>query len=312
MPAAVITARDVSRLYGERRALDHLSLDVPAGVVYGLLGPNGSGKSTFLSLVASMERPAEGEMLVFGAPPSATAKAKIGMVFQENAQDPGMTATELLVLAGRMQGLGGAALGARAGALLRTFGLESRANDPIAKLSGGMRRRLEVARALIHDPALLLLDEPTTGIDPDERRNLWSALLGDARGSRTILLATNDLAEADSVCEQVAFLRDGRLIATGTPEELKAGLRRESVVVETLESRPLDPGIVAALPGAGEVTISESGLRITCDDASALIPRLFELAPGAIRSVVVRGSTLEDAYFQHVGRRLESPAGAVR
>lgn len=310
--AAVITARDVTRLYGERRALDHFSLDIPAGVVYGLLGPNGSGKSTFLSLVASMERPVEGEVLVFGAAPSFAAKAKIGMVFQENAQDPGMTATELLTLAGRMQGMGGSALSARAADLLRTFGLSDRASDAIAKLSGGMRRRLEVARALIHDPALLLLDEPTTGIDPDERRNLWSALLGPARGSRTIVLATNDLAEADTVCEQVAFLRAGRVVATGSPEELKSGLRRESVVVETLPDRPLNPAVVSVLPGAGEVTFSDDGFRVTCDDASALIPKLFELSPGAIRSVVVHGSTLEDAYFQHVGRRVDVPVVAAR
>lgn len=311
-PTAVITARDVSRLYGERRALDHFSLDVPQGVVYGLLGPNGSGKSTFLSLVASMERPAEGEIQVFGAAPSSGAKANIGMVFQENAQDPGMTAMELLTLAGRMQGLGGGALTARATGLLATFGLSERTTDPIAKLSGGMRRRLEVARALVHDPALLLLDEPTTGIDPVERRNLWNALLGVARGARSILLATNDLAEADAVCEQVAFLRDGRLVATGSPEDLKSGLRRESVVVETADGVALNPGDIGALPGAGEVTVTENGLRITCDDSSALIPRLFELAPGAIRSVVVRSSTLEDAYFQHVGRRAEVPNGAAR
>ena len=307
-PAAVIEASNLSRSYGDRRALNQFSLNVPSGTVFGLLGPNGSGKSTFLALVAAMERPAEGELRVFGNPPAAAAKGRVGMVFQENAQDPSMTCIELLSLAGRMQGLGGANLRARAVELLATFGLADRARDPIAKLSGGMRRRLEVARALVHDPELVLLDEPTTGIDPDERRNLWSALLGSARKSRTILLATNDLSEADAVCEQVAFIREGSLVASGTPAELKAGLRRESVTVELAGDSANDLSRLASLAGAGDVILDGETVRITCDDSAALIPKLFELVPGRIRSVNVRPSTLEDAYFRHIGRRLAQPA----
>ncbi len=307
----VIEASNLSRSYGERLALNDFSLVVHAGGVFGLLGPNGSGKSTFLSLVASMQPPPGGGLRVFGEPPRTAAKSRVGMVFQENAQDPTMSCLELLTLAGRMQGLGGGALRSRATELLAAFGLADRANDLISRLSGGMRRRLEVARALVHDPELLLLDEPTTGIDPDERRNLWTALLGSARQSRTVLLATNDLSEADSVCEQVAFLREGTVVASGTPAELKTGLRRESVAVEFADAGASELDLLVTLPGAGEITFDGDIVRITCDDASLLIPRLFALVPGRIRAISVRPSTLEDAYFQHVGRRIAAPIGAV-
>lgn len=276
--------------------------------MFGLLGPNGSGKSTFLAMVAAMASPAEGTLSVFGSPPAAALKGKLGMVFQENAQDPLMTVSELLALAGTMQGIAGGVAKTRATDLLRTFGLSDRASDPISKLSGGMRRRLEVARALVHDPALLLLDEPTTGIDPDERQKLWSALLGEHRGSRTIVLATNDLAEADAVCQRVAFLRAGKVVATGTPAELKAGLRRESVTIGG-ELSPADISAIGAIHGAGETTVVDGLLQVTCDDASRLIPEVFAVAPGRVRSVNVRPSSLEDAYFQHVGRRASEGVG---
>jgi ABC-2 type transport system ATP-binding protein len=160
-----------------------------------------------------------------------------------------------------------------------------------------------MARALLHDPDLLLLDEPTTGVDPDERRALWDALLGGERGTRTVLLATNDLGEADAICDRVAFIQGGRVVATGTPDELKRGLRREALRV-TWESPATDQlRQVEAWAGEGHVSQDEGVVFITVDDASAFVPRLFELAPGAIRAVSIEKSSLEDAYFQHVSRR---------
>ncbi len=304
-----LQARGIVRRYGDRPALDGFSVDIPAGSVFGLLGPNGSGKSTFLALVASMSRPDSGDLLVFGAQPSAALKARVGMVFQENAQDPTMTVMELLALAGTMQGMKRPTINERASSLLRSFGLVDRAADPIAKLSGGMRRRLEVARALMHDPQLLLLDEPTTGIDPDERQNLWQALLASRdAGTRTVVLATNDLAEADAVCDRVAFLRAGVAVATGTPTELKSGLRAETVIIDAALLSPADIAAINNSPGTGDSSLMDGQLHITCDDASSLIPRLFTIAPGRIRSVSVRPSSLEDAYFQHVGRRASQGA----
>jgi len=303
MAEAVVAARGIVHRYGERRALDGFTLDVPTGCVFGLLGPNGSGKSTFITMVAAMERPAEGNLRVFGEEPSPSLRARTATVFQENAQDPLMPAGEMLRLAGKLFGMSGSTAAERGRRLLDTFGLTGREKDRIGALSGGMRRRLEMARALLHDPALLLLDEPTTGVDPEERRALWDVLLNAERGRRTVLLATNDLAEADGVCERVAFIKDGRVVTTGTPAELKAGLRREAVRVTWEGVTEAQLAEVRAWPGAGEVTTDGQVVHLASDDASALVPRLFAFAPGAIRSVTIERSTLEDAYFQHVSRR---------
>jgi ABC-2 type transport system ATP-binding protein len=307
-PPLAVEAQDIVRTYGDRRALDGLTLTVAAGAVFGLLGPNGSGKSTFVSMLAAMETPAQGTLRVFGEAPSARVRARIGTVFQENAQDPLLSVREYLVLSGRLFGVSRGDLKLRIPEILGSFGLAERTNDAISSLSGGMRRRLDMARALLHNPDLLILDEPTTGVDPDERRALWGALLGKERGHRTILLATNDLSEADTVCDQVAFLRDGRVVASGAPDDLKRGLRREAVQVEwTADGAQLEE--LTRWPGVGEVSAAGGTLHVTVDDAATFVPKLFALAPGSIRSVTVHPATLEDAYFRHVGRRT-APSGA--
>lgn len=308
MPEYAVRASEITRTYGERKALDGLSLDAPSGGVFGLLGPNGSGKSTFIAMLAAMETPATGELEVLGARPSPMLRGRVGAVFQENTADPLMRVAEYVRFAGELFGVPRRDLDTRVPRLLGTFGLAERASDAVGSLSGGMRRRLEVARALVHEPQLLLLDEPTTGIDAGERAVLWDTLLG-ARSGTTIVLATNDLLEADAVCECVAFLKDGRVAASGTPAQLKAGLRKESVRVEWVEPPGHPARAIAALPGLAEVVMDGDVTVVTTDDAALLVPRLFELAPGAIRSVTIARASLEDAYFQHVGRR---PQGAPK
>lgn len=301
----VIAARGVVRAYGERRALDGFTLDVPNGAVFGLLGPNGSGKSTFIALLAAMESPDSGTIEVFGEAPGRQLRARLGTVFQENASDPLMSPSEYLDFAGRLFSVPAAERKSHSATLLERFGLASRANDPIGELSGGMRRRLEAARALLHQPRLLLLDEPTTGVDPEERRVLWETIMSMREG-RTILLATNDLPEADTVCDQVAFIQDGRVAAFGTPAELKKGLRKESVRITWPERSPEDLARVAALPGAGDVSAKGEVVLVTVDNASDFVPRLFEIADGAIRGVNIEPATLADAYFRHVRARTEA------
>jgi len=300
--SVAVEAEDVSLSYGERVALDSFSLRVPVGSVFGLLGPNGSGKSTFVTLIAAMERPPGGTLRVFGSEPATELRARMGVVFQENASDPLMTVAETLRLAGHLYGLSTQAIETRARELLVSFGLADRQDAAVATLSGGMRRRMEMARALLHDPDLLLLDEPTTGVDPSERRALWNALLGEPERRRTILLATNDLGEADAVCSDVAFIRGGRVIATGTPRELKANLRRDAVHITwpgVTRERVAD---LASWPGAGEPVLSGDEVMVPVDDAAVFVPGLFAFAPTEIRAVRIEASSLEEAYFQYVGR----------
>lgn len=307
----IISAQDVTLRYGERRALDGFTLDIPREGVFGLLGPNGSGKSTFLTMVAAAEPPPAGSLRLFGTEPSATMRARMGTVFQENTADPLMTPREYLELMGRLFGLGRRAAATRGDILLGRFALADRRDTPVSTLSGGMRRRLEIARALLHGPELLLLDEPTTGVDADERKSFWSGLREGAE-ARTIVLATNDLVEADTVCDRVAFVRAGAIVAEGTPAALKRDLRNETVRVAWESPSDEALALIEGWPGTGHVVRDAGEVRVTVDDAAALVPRLFELAPGQIRAVEIHRSTLEDAYFQHVGvsvrRAEEAPA----
>lgn len=296
-----IEARNLTLAYGARLALDELSLDVPAGGVFGLLGPNGSGKSTFITMVAAMQGPREGSLRVLGQAPCAALRARVGTVFQETALDPAMTAGETLGLAGRLFGLSKSAASARAASLLGEFGLGDRANDAVAKLSGGMRRRLEVARALLHEPRLILLDEPTTGVDPEERRGLWQSLRERRGQDCTIVIATNDLAEAETVCDEVAFLRHGRVVVTGTPAQLKRGLGREAVRVRWATAPDAANAAAYGWEGCGTVTRDSDEVLFTVENAASFVPRLFAMAPGPIRALSIEPSSLEDAYFQHVG-----------
>ncbi len=303
---AAVSARGLTFAYepGARPALDDLTLDIPAGEVFALLGPNGAGKSTLLSMVSGLRRADAGELRIFGQPPDARARRTIGVVFQESCLDPLMTVTETLAMQGRLFGIGGANLAARIRAVLGTMGLDDRAGERTGALSGGLRRRVELARAMLAEPRLLLLDEPTVGLDPDSRKRLWDHLLDIRERGATLLLATNDVAEADRFATTVAFIRRGRVVANGTPESLKAGLRRDAVWVDAPDLSGSTMAQLAALPGVGRVSGDRRHLHVTVDDATAFVPELFRMAAADIRSIRVDRSTLEDAYFEMAGSSL--------
>lgn len=316
-PTPAISVRDLVVQYGERRALDGVSLDVTPGTVAGLLGPNGSGKSTLLSVVAGLRRPQSGDARIGGRPLSPEVRRNVGVVFQQSCLDPLMTLHETLTLHGRLFGLGGAALRSRIETLLERFDLPARTHDTVATLSGGLRRRLELARALLTEPSVLLLDEPTTGLDPDSRRGFWELLrsvrgvprlesLGYGEegraGKLTILFATNDVLEAERECDTAAFLHRGRLVTQGTPAELKAGLKHDSVRVECSDgwAGKLAEAVVG-WPGVGRVTRADTVLHVTVDDVSSFVPMLFQTKPEGIHTIRIEASTLEDAYFALTG-----------
>ena len=302
------SAVDVSGLvvsYGERRALDGVTMSVPVASAFGLLGPNGSGKSTLLSVVAGLRTAQEGAVRVLGEVPSPELRRRVGVVFQESCLDPLMTLRETLSLHGRLFGMGGEALRRRIDSLLARFGLGERAGDTVGTLSGGLRRRLELARALLPEPALLLLDEPSTGLDPDSRRALWEHLHEVRAGGVTLLFATNDVTEAERECDTVAFLHQGRLVAQGEPAELKAGLKRDAVLLECNDGRAATLSReIAGWPGVGQITPAGATLHVTVDDVSAFVPRLFQAGGDGIRAIRMEPSTLEDAYFDIAGAPL--------
>ncbi len=310
-PSTGLAARveAVTFAYGDRTALDGVTLDVPAGTVFGLLGPNGSGKTTLLSLLIGLLTPQAGAVRVFGQAPSPAARAQVGVVFQESCLDPLMTAEETLRLHGRLFGLGGAELRRRIEQSLEQFGLADRARQPTRALSGGLKRRLELARALLPSPRLILLDEPTSGLDPDARLALWDRLQEANAAGATLILSTNQVSEAERYCHTVAFLHHGRLVAHGSPAEMKRDLRHDAVQVEWPACSEAQIEALARLPGVGRVTWSPPVLHLTVDQASAFVPQLFQIAAEGVRAISIRESSLEDAYFQVVGSPLSEAGG---
>lgn len=302
---SAISLAEVTYLHPGQRGVRELSLTLEPGGILALLGPNGSGKSTILSLVAGFRAPQQGSVRVLGSSVEPELRRRIGMVFQESSLDELMTVRETLWLHGRLFGLGGRDLRTRIDELLDLIGLADRAGDRVEILSGGLKRRLELARAILHQPDLILLDEPSLGLDPDSKARLWETLLAVNAEGASILLATNDVSEAERYGRHVAFLDNGRLIASGAAAELKRDLRRDSVQVDW-PGAPADlAATLAAWPGVGGVTTVPPLVHATVDDASVFVPSLFQIAGGAIEGIRIHESTLEDAYFRLVGQSLD-------
>lgn len=308
---AAVELRGLVASYGERRALDGLDLRVPTGAVYGVLGPNGAGKSTLLSVLIGRRGIDDGDVRVLGERLSPGLRRRVGVVFQHPSLDPHMTVAESMMLQARLFGLRRATAVARSRELLATMGLSDRANELTRKLSGGLRRRLELARALLPSPELLLLDEPTLALDPDSRLALWDYLASANRGGVTLLLATNDVAEAERYCDTVALIDAGRVVVEGAPAALKAELRRESVRVEWKHApSPELLNDIARWDGVGHIRASGMTAHVTVDAAGVFLARLFAERGDDVRAIHVDPTTLEDVYFQAAGKRLHGQEGA--
>jgi ABC-2 type transport system ATP-binding protein len=298
----------VSYRYGDRLALDALSLGVARGAIFGLLGPNGSGKSTLISLLVGRRIAEGGEVRVLGVPPSAAVRAKTGVVFQEPSLDMTMTVAETMRLQARLFGLPSKQANADAAALLDRVGLRERERSFTSTLSGGMKRRLELARALLPRPELILLDEPTLALDPDSKQALWEHLLEANAAGCTLLLATNDVYEAERYCHRVAMLDRGRVVAEGTPGDLKRDLRHDAVRIDWRDEPSTLLAALEAQPGVGHVRLAGNTTHVTVDEASPFLTRIFQQWGDQIAGVHIEPSTLEDVYFQLVGRGIvESP-----
>ena len=303
MSEATVEARDLRKAFGDVQALDGLSLAVPAGSVLGLLGPNGSGKTTTVSILATSLRPDAGRATVGGldvVKDAAQVRRVIGLAGQFAAVDPNLTGRENLRLIGRLSRVGRAQARVRADELLDGFGLSAAAGRLVRGYSGGMRRRLDVAAALLHRPAVLFLDEPTTGLDPESRFTLWDSVRDLARSGTTVLLTTQYLEEADALADQVVIISAGRVADTGTPAELKA--RFGSVVFHLGFARPQDAEAAqAALASAGYRPQRDgAGLQVRSATGSGeltgVLRALGGRAPDPV-TVAVREPTMDDVFL---------------
>ena len=311
-----IAAAGLGRDYGTTVALRALDLHVPRGAIVGLLGPNGAGKTTAMLLMATLLSPSRGTARVFDhdiARERAAVRRRLGLVFQEPSIDGLLTVQENLRFAAGLMGLGGAAAREAVESALRRTGVSSQASRPARQLSGGWRRLADIARATVHRPDLLILDEPTVGLDPEHRERMWSLLAAERRERGvTILFSTHYLSEAET-SDLVVMLARGDAVATGTPAALMAGIGEQVVEVEGPDAERA----ARALESVASVRTSlrtERGLRLGVNGAPADLGALLSAAPQLTR-VDVRRATLEDVYFAtttaHQDEAVTRPNGAT-
>jgi ABC-2 type transport system ATP-binding protein len=307
-----IEAEQLVKTYkGEVTALDGLSFEVEPGTVFGLLGPNGAGKSTAVKILTTLTTPDRGAARVGGVDVEKhpqRVRRLIGAVAQESGAIALLTGRQNLRLQGELQGVPAKDIAGRSGELLETFGLTGAADRTVKTYSGGMRRRLDIAIALVHQPRVLFLDEPTTGLDPEARADTWAALNAlAARQQLTVLLTTHYLEEADQFADDLAIIDRGRIVAQGSPEELKAALRGDSVVVEVGDRRGADIGgpALLGLTDVGSVDLDGTALRARVRDGARLLPTMLAVLDGAgvrVQSVAVSRPSLDDVYLHFAGR----------
>jgi ABC-2 type transport system ATP-binding protein len=314
MSSAIEASGLVKTYAGEVKALDELSFSVEEGTVFGLLGPNGAGKSTAVKILTTLSQADSGSASVAGFDVVSQAdrvRRSIGTVQQGSTVDREATGRENLRLQGQVYGLRGRELEARAAELLERFGLADAAHRIARGYSGGMERRLVVAMALIHRPSVLFLDEPTTGLDPEVRADMWTEIsrLASEQGL-TILLTTHYLEEADNLASQLAIVDRGRVVAEGTPEGLKADLRGDAIHVELAQADGNGHvgAALEALHEISEVSVEGRTLHARADDGARAVPvvlNALEARGLEVASVSVARPSLDDVYLRYAGRTFD-------
>jgi len=298
----------------ERLALDDLTLRIAAGEMFGILGPNGGGKSTLFRILTTLLRPTAGTVLIFGddvLQQPARVRRHLGVVFQAPSLDGELSVRENLLHQGHLYGLSGAILKQRIAAQLTRFALTERADEFTKTLSGGLKRRVEIAKALLHDPKLLILDEPTVGLDPNSRQDLWRCLL-DLRTQQgmTIVLTTHLMDEAER-CDRLAILAEGKLVACDSPANLKARIGGDVIRVEPAEGSTAEEICTVLTTRLGPWTatqtpkVSDGEVRMEHDSGPALVAQLAQALGPRMRRVTVGQPTLDDVFVSLTGRGLE-------
>jgi ABC-2 type transport system ATP-binding protein len=306
-----IETRDLTKRYGERNVVDSLNLQVAEGEIFGLLGPNGAGKTTTLLMLTTLYPPTSGTALVCGLDitrePDKVRKS-IGIVFQDPSSDEILTGYENLKLHGWLYGMPGGLMEERITEVLALVDLTDRKGDRVKKYSGGMRRRLELARGLMHRPKVLFLDEPTLGLDPQTRGHIWEYIRRLATEEKiTIVITTHYMEEADKLCDRLAIIDRGKIVALGTPKKLKSELGGDIV---RLKAENPNIGALQGLDYVRKVSLCDGEVCLTVEAANRHLQEILGLA-GAVESVEVRSPTLDDVFLHYTGRaiREDSPEG---
>ncbi len=314
-----IEATGLVKIFGETRAVDGVDLAVRTGSIYGVLGPNGAGKTTTIRMLATLLRPDEGTATVLGhdiVKEADAVRAAVSLTGQLASVDEDLTGRENLILLGRLLGMKHSAAKERATELLDAFGLTEAAGKLVKHFSGGMRRRLDIAASIVVTPEVMFLDEPTTGLDPRSRNQVWDIIRSMVAGGTTILLCTQYLEEADQLCEGIAVIDRGKVIAEGTPAQLKASVGSGSLHVRLLDTAQR-PRAAEILDGQlGEVTLEPDPARlsVTCSDGDRAAAALGELTRSGVRvaSFSLGQPSLDEVFLALTGHTAEeAEAGAI-
>ncbi|MGC4154163.1 MAG: ABC transporter ATP-binding protein [Propionicimonas sp.] len=301
----VIEARDLTKVYGELRAVDAISFEVAPGESFGLLGPNGAGKSTTMRMIGGTSLRTSGSLLVNGLDPEVNGpevRANLGVVPQTDNLDGELRARDNLVMYGRYFGLPYSYLGPKADELLAFAQLTEKANEKVDNLSGGMKRRLTIARSLVNEPRVLLLDEPTTGLDPQARHILWDRLFRLKEQGVTLIVTTHFMDEAEQLCDRLIVIDHGRIVAEGSP----AALIRQYATREVLELRfgsERNGALVDELREFGRLEVLPDRVLVYTDDGEAALAAVHHRGLVPLTSLV-RRSSLEDVFLRLTGRSL--------
>jgi ABC-2 type transport system ATP-binding protein len=301
----IVSVENLTHRYGDRVALSGVSFTVPEGEIFGLLGPNGGGKSTLFRILSTLMAPSEGRASICGhdvVREPGEVRRRIGVVFQSQSLDKKLTVEENLRGQGHLHGMSGTALRERIEKVLGRLGLTDRRKDLVEILSGGLRRRVEIAKGLLHKPQVVLMDEASTGLDPGARRELWQYNLElREREGVTVLLTSHILDEADR-CDRLVLVHEGRVVSQGTPAELKAKIGGDVVILESADL----PGLGQKIEARFQVRpVSANGtLRVEIANGHRFITEVVEAFPGMIESVGLHKPTLEDVFLQETGAAL--------
>src|SRR5580700_3826533 len=301
---SVIQLKSLRHQYGDRVALGGVSFEVRPAEIFGLLGPNGSGKTTTFRILSTLMLPSGGRATIMGhdvARGPGLVRRNIGVVFQAQSIDVKLSAEENLMLIGHIYGLRGRALKSRVGEMLSRVGLADRAKEKAETFSGGMQRRLELAKGLLHHPSVLLLDEPTTGLDPGARRDLWQYLSILRDEERVTVIVTTHLMEEAERCDRLAILNQGKVVALGTPDELKHEIGGDVILLDAKDPESLAERIRARFHLDAQVLHGQ--VRIERENGHRFITDVVEAFPGEIDAISVSKPTLEDVFIHRTGHR---------